>query len=49
MLCHKALKELVMRNKSVVNAGIIEDIVQNEMRSGWHRKDPLLLKNSYST
>jgi general secretion pathway protein A len=47
MLCHKALKELVMRNKSVVNAGVIEDIVQNEMRAGWHRKDPLLLKNSY--
>lgn len=49
MLCHKALKELVMRNKSVINAGVIEDIVQNEMRTGWHREDPLLLKNSYST
>jgi len=49
MLCHKALKELVMRNKSAVNAAVIEDIVQNEMRAGWHRKDPLLLKNSYST
>ncbi|MCK5269019.1 MAG: AAA family ATPase, partial [Spirochaetes bacterium] len=47
MLCHKALKELVMRNKFVVSAGVIEDIVQNEMRAGWHRKDPLLLKNSY--
>jgi len=47
MLCHKALKELVMRNKSVVSAGIIEDIIQNEMRAGWHRKDPLLLKNNY--
>ncbi|MCK4881451.1 MAG: AAA family ATPase [Candidatus Omnitrophica bacterium] len=47
MLCHKALKELVMRNRSVVSAGVIEDIVQNEMRAGWHRKDPLLLKNSY--
>ena len=46
MLCHKALKELVMRNKSVVDTGVIEDIVQNEMRAGWHRKDPLLLKNS---
>ncbi len=47
MLCHRALKELVMRNKSVVNASVIEDIIQNEMRAGWHRKDPLLLKNSY--
>jgi len=47
MLCHKALKELVMRNKFVVSAGVITDIIQNEMRAGWHRKDPLLLKNSY--
>jgi general secretion pathway protein A len=47
MLCHKALKELVMRNKSVVSVSVIEDIIQNEMRAGWHRKDPLLLKNSY--
>lgn len=47
MLCHKALKELVMRNKSVVSAGVIEDLIQNEMRAGWHRKDPLLLKSSY--
>lgn len=46
MLCHKALKELVMRNKSAVTAGVIEDIIQNEMRAGWYRKDPLLLKNS---
>lgn len=47
MLCHKALKELVMSNKTAVTAGVIEDIIQNEMRAGWHRKDPLLLKNSY--
>lgn len=47
MLCHKALKELVMRNKSVVSTGVIEDIIQKEMRAGWNRKDPLLLKNSY--
>jgi len=47
MLCHKALKELVMSNKSVVNASVIMDIIQKEMRAGWHRKDPLLLKNSY--
>lgn len=48
MLCHKALKELILKNKSVVDAGLIEEIVQNEMRDGWHRKgnDQLLLKNS---
>lgn len=46
MLCHKALKEVVMRNKSAVSAGVIEDIIQNEMRAGWQKKDPQLLKSS---
>ena len=47
MLCHKALKELVLRNQSVVDTNIIEDIVKHEIKSGWQRKDLLLLKNSY--
>jgi general secretion pathway protein A len=47
MLCHKALKELVLRNQSVVDTNIIEDIVKSEIKSGWQRKDLLLLKNSY--
>lgn len=50
MLCHKALKELILRNQSVVDANLIEEIVKAEMRSGWYRnqKDPLVLKSSYS-
>lgn len=47
MLCHKALKELVLRNQSVVDTNIIEEIVKHEIKSGWQRKDLLLLKNSY--
>lgn len=47
MLCHKALKCLVMSNRTVVSADVIEDIIQSEMRAGWHRKNPQLLKNSY--
>lgn len=47
MLCHNALKELVMRNKPVIDAGLIEELVHNEMRAGWHREDLLSRKNSY--
>jgi len=47
MLCHKALKELVLKNQTVVDTSIIEEIVKNEIKSGWQRKDLLLLKNSY--
>lgn len=51
MLCHKALKELILRNQSVVDTNLIEEIVKAEMHSGWYRtqKDPLLLKSSSST
>lgn len=47
MLCHKALKHLVLKNQSVVDANLIEEIVKTEIKSGWQKKDLLLLKNSY--
>ena len=47
MLCHKALKALVLEKKVVVDAALIRDIINEEIRSGWHRKDLLLQKNSY--
>jgi general secretion pathway protein A len=47
MICHKALKELVLKNQSVVDVKIIEEIVRNEIKTGWQRKDLILLKNSY--
>lgn len=46
MLCHKALKDLVMRNKPVVDTEIIRDIINSEAKLGWQNKD-LLLKKSY--
>ncbi len=46
MLCHKALKTLVMKNKAVVDNEIIKEIIDSEARLGWQRKD-LLLKNNY--
>ncbi len=47
MMCHKALKRLVLNNKFVVDAGLVREIVEEEIRSGWHRKEHLLQKNSY--
>lgn len=48
MLCHKALTRLVLNNKVVVDAGLIQELVEKEIRTGWHRKDLLLQKESYS-
>ena len=35
MLCHKALKAAVMKNRAVVDRAIIEEIVSQEVRAGW--------------
>ena len=45
MLCHKALKHLVMYNKPAVNKEIIREIVDSEAKLGWQNKDLLLKKN----
>lgn len=48
MLCHKALKFLVMRNKPIISADIIREIINNEEQLGWQiREKDLLLKNNY--
>ncbi|MFA5356671.1 MAG: AAA family ATPase [Candidatus Omnitrophota bacterium] len=47
MLCHKTLKNLVLKNKFVVDAGLVREIVDDEARSGWHRKDALLHKGDF--
>jgi len=36
MICHKALKNLVIKNQYVVDRNIIQDIVSREIQSGWH-------------
>jgi len=45
MICHKALKFLVMKNMPIVTDGIIKEIIDSEAKE-WHIKD-LLLKKSY--
>lgn len=46
MLCHKALKFLVMKNKSIVDQEIIKELVDHEANLRWQQTN-LLLKNSY--
>ncbi|MFA5795505.1 MAG: AAA family ATPase [Candidatus Brocadiia bacterium] len=35
LLCHKALKEIIMRNRAMVDDHIIKDIVREEIENGW--------------
>ncbi|MCK9429689.1 MAG: AAA family ATPase [Candidatus Omnitrophica bacterium] len=46
MLCHKALKLLVMKNKLIVDNEIIKELIEHEANLRW-QKTNLLLKNSY--
>jgi len=45
MLCHKALKTLVLKNKFVVDSEIIHELIDEEIKSGWQRKNNLLQKS----
>ena len=47
MLCHKALKNLVLRKRYVVDAQLIRELVDEETRLGWQRQDAALQKSSY--
>ena len=46
MLCHKALKSLVMKNKPIVDSEVVKEVIDLEVKLGW-RKEDLLLKNNY--
>ncbi len=47
MLCHRALKHVVLKNKFVIDAALIRELIDEEIKTGWHRRDLLLQKNSY--
>ncbi len=47
MMCHRAIKQMLLKNKFVVDRRIIEEIIEEDMRSGWQRTDSLLQKNSF--
>jgi general secretion pathway protein A len=42
MLCHKALKSLVLKNKLVVDATVVREIIEEENRMGWQKRDEAL-------
>jgi general secretion pathway protein A len=41
MLCHRLLKELILKNRVVIDAGFVRSLVQSDVESGWHRQDVL--------
>ena len=47
MLCHRSLKNLVLKNRFVVDAALVKEIIDEELKSGWLRKDLLFQKNSF--
>jgi type II secretory pathway predicted ATPase ExeA len=47
ILCHRALKNLVLKNKYVIDAESIREIIEQEEKSGWHRTDLSLQRNSF--
>jgi len=47
LMCHNTLKNLVLKKKFVVDRALVQELIDQEMKTGWYRKDPLLQKNSY--
>ena len=41
MLCHRLLKELILKNKVVVDANFVKSIIRKDIQSGWHHDDAL--------
>ncbi len=49
MLCHKALKSLVLKNRVAVDKKTITEIIDDEVKQGWVRtQTPVLLQKSNS-
>ena len=47
MLCHRALKHLLLQNKFVIDGHLIDDLIKEDVRTGWQRMSHLLQKSSY--
>ena len=47
MLCHRLLKQMVIKNKFVVDKHMVQDMIKDEVREGWVKQENLLQKNSY--
>ena len=49
MFCHRALKELLLKNKFVVDRTIVENLIDEDVKTGWQRTSRLLQKSNYSS
>jgi general secretion pathway protein A len=47
MLCHTALKQLILKNKPVVDGRFINEIIANEIKSGWQTNSTLVQNETY--
>ena len=47
MMCHRALKEMLLKNKLVVDREIVKGIIEDEVHAGWQTADSLLQKSSF--
>jgi len=47
MLCHKSLKHLVLKNRFVVDGEVVREIIEEERKLGWQRKNNLAPRNNY--
>jgi len=47
MICHRALKYLVIKKKTVVTAKLIQDMMNQETKTGWQKRDPQLQRSNY--
>ena len=47
MLCHSALKDLIMKKKMVVDAKLVGEIIKNEVKSGWKAANHQAQRESY--
>jgi len=46
MICHKALKALVIKRKGVIDEALIKEVLQEEETKGWSKTNPPLLQKS---
>lgn len=47
MLCHMALKQLIVKKKFVVDAKLVNEIINREIKEGWRIRAPLFQKGNF--
>jgi general secretion pathway protein A len=47
LLCHRALKEMLMKNKGAIDRELVGGLIEEENHYGWQRTNRLLQNSSY--